>query len=333
MATPAMDDILYVSPGYENVWGRSLESLRQQPQSFFEAIHPDDQKYSFGVIKGQREKGFDIEYRIIRPDQTVRWIRDRGFPVKDTLGKIYRIAGVSEDITKRKQAEEKLYQVNSELHRLSSHLQNIQENERTFIAREIHDELGQLLTGLKMEVGWLNKKLPDDPVLIKKGNEILSIIGETLKTVKRIAVDLRPNILDELGLIAALEWQGQEFEKRTGIQSNFFSGHMIHNLEKNLSINIFRVYQEALTNIARHANATAVETILEHVGDCIRLIVKDNGQGFDLNRVKKKDSLGLIGMKERAAMFRGDLIIERNKPCGTIIILMVPIAGVNKILQ
>ncbi len=273
------------------------------------------------------------EMRLKRADGEYRWFLVRTAPLYDEQGNLLKWYGVSTDIETNKQAEEKLNQVNSELHRLSSHLQNIQENERTFIAREIHDELGQLLTGLKMEVGWLNKKLPDDQVLIKKGNEILSIIGETLKTVKRIAVDLRPHILDELGLIAALEWQGQEFEKRTGIQSKFFSGHMIHNLEKNLSINIFRVYQEALTNIARHANATAVETILEHVGDCIRLIVKDNGQGFDLNRVKKKDSLGLIGMKERAAMFRGDLIIERNKPCGTIIILMVPIAGVNKILR
>ena len=139
-----------------------------------------------------------------------------------------------------------------------------------------------------------------------------------------MAMDLRPSILDELGLIAALEWQGQEFQKHTGIQSKFLANQMNCDPEKNLSINIFRVYQEALTNIARHANATLVETILKQEDNHISLVVKDNGEGFDLNEVKKKNSLGLIGMKERAAMFHGDLIIESNKPRGTVIILKVP---------
>src|SRR5258706_3440491 len=108
MATPALDDVLYVSAAYESVWGRSLESRRQQPQSFQEAIHPEDREHTIAVLKEQREQGFDTEYRIVRPDGSVRWIRDRGFPVKDSSGKIYRIAGVSEDITERKQSEELL---------------------------------------------------------------------------------------------------------------------------------------------------------------------------------------------------------------------------------
>src|SRR5258706_657736 len=506
-ATPAVGDVLYATPAYESVWGRSLESLRQQPQSFHEAIHPEDREQAIAIRKRQRDNGFDIEYRIVRPDGTVRWIRDRGFPVKDNSGKGYRMAGISEDITERKQsedllrknedrirliidtiptmawtlepdgtvdfvnqrwldytgipleeplriihpedlprvmekwrasmsegkpsedemrlqradgeyrwflvrsaplhdeqgnlvkwygvsidiednkqlgnalreserrylslfenmaegvayfrmlfkddklqdaiylevnpawenltglrnvigrkitevlpgmleanseffersltvaltwqserfeaystqlkkwlsvsaycpkeehvivvlddiserkqAEEKLKQVNSELHSLSSHLQNIQENERTAIAREMHDELGQLLTALKMEVGWLTKKMPDDAVLKEKGNEILSLVSEMLKTVKRIAMDLRPNILDELGLIAALEWQGQEFEKSRKIKFHFNTNLNDFNPDKNLSTNIFRVHQEALTNITRHAQATEIET-------------------------------------------------------------------------
>ena len=244
--------------------------------------------------------------------------------LKDEQGNVLTILSLVHNVTERKRTEEKLRHVNAELHDLSSHLQNIQESERTSIAREIHDELGQQLTGIKMEVGWLYRKLPDVAALKEKGTEILSMVSELLKTVKRIAMDLRPNILDELGLTAALEWQTQEFEKRTGINAKFFVTEPNSDPDKKISTNIFRIYQEALTNIARHASATLVETILEHGDDDIRLIVKDNGQGFDFNEVRKKDSLGLVGMKERARMFHGDLVIEHNKPSGTVITLKIP---------
>jgi len=302
--------------------GLSLEEYIKDPM---DPIHPDDvtRVMEKWVIKMAEEKSYEDEMRLRAADGNYRWFLVRTAPLHDKQGNVIKWYGVAIDIEDSKQLTE-------DLHNLSLHLQNIQENERTAIAREIHDELGQLLTGLKMEVGWLNRKLPDEPLLKDKGQEILSMISGMLKTVKRIAMDLRPNILDELGLIAALEWQGQEFQKHTGIKSKFLASQLNCDLEKNLSINIFRIYQEALTNIARHANATLVETILKQEDSHISLVVKDNGEGFDLNEVKKKNSLGLIGMKERAIMLHGDLIIESNKPKGTVIILKVPyVSGVQ----
>lgn len=245
--------------------------------------------------------------------------------LRDDQGNVITILSLVHNVTERQEAEKKLQQVNAELRSLSSHLHNVQENERTAIAREIHDELGQLLTGLKMEVGWLTKRLPNEPVLVDKGKEILSIVGDMLKTVKKIAIDLRPNILDELGLIAALEWQGEEFEKSRGIEYQFKTNLNDFNPEKDISTNIFRVHQEALTNIARHAQASKIETTLERRGEWLQLTIKDNGRGFDTGEKMSMKSFGLIGMKERALMLHGELVIESAKRKGTLITLRVPL--------
>jgi signal transduction histidine kinase len=154
---------------------------------------------------------------------------------------------------------------------------------------------------------------------------MICLIDDTIKTVRRISSELRPGILDDLGLIAALEWQGTEFEKNTGIPLHFETNQSEIDLERNFSTNVFRVYQEALTNIARHANATAVNTRFVYHDDFIQLMIKDNGDGIDLNEVHKKQSLGLISMKERARLFRGEVLVENVVPHGTIVILKVPL--------
>jgi signal transduction histidine kinase len=192
------------------------------------------------------------------------------------------------------------------------------------MAREIHDELGQQLTGLKMDVSWIIRKSTSaDKVIGEKLSAMITLIDETMKTVRRISSELRPGILDDLGLIPALEWQTQEFEKRTGIKTLFHAAVNDFTPERELSTNIFRVYQEALTNIARHANASLVKTELQQVNGLVSLVVEDNGQGFDTNGVKK-NSLGLVGMKERARIFKGELIIDSKRSHGTVIMLKVP---------
>lgn len=214
----------------------------------------------------------------------------------------------------------------SQLRQLTSSLQNIREEERTRIAREIHDELGQQLTGLKMDISWIDKKLVlEDPALQKRISDMISLIDDTIITVRRIASELRPSILDDLGLITALEWQTQEFEKRTMIKSVFKNNTNDFNPERELSTTIFRVYQEALTNIMRHAQASLVETTIEVMDNYVSLIIKDNGCGFDVNEVKSKNSLGLIGMNERVLLFDGILIIESQKSKGTTISLKIPL--------
>ena len=173
-------------------------------------------------------------------------------------------------------------------------MEKIQEEERTRIAREIHDELGQQLTCLKMDAAWIGKKISSEDKLIQqKLSSMLSVIDDTVKSVRRISSELRPGILDDLGLIPALEWQSQEFEKRTGIRSVYKSHVNEFNPSSNISTNIFRVYQEALTNIARHAQATFVETTLEETERLLVLKVRDNGLGIDKVEASVKDSSGL----------------------------------------
>jgi signal transduction histidine kinase len=205
-------------------------------------------------------------------------------------------------------------------------VQRIREEERTRIAREIHDELGQWLTALNLEAVLFRKMIPvEDKATHDKLSVMFALINKTTEEVGRIARELRPRILNNLGLVAAIEWHGKEFEKRTGVSQKILScGHDL-DLETNLLTNIFRVYQEALTNIARHAGATRVDTILSQSDNHVSLIIKDDGRGFDLNEARKKSSLGLTGMRERALMLNGELLIEPNKPSGTIVALRVPI--------
>ncbi len=164
---------------------------------------------------------------------------------------------LSNDITEKLEAQEELEASRDQLRNLSSHLEKIREDERTSIAREIHDELGQQLTGLKMDVSWIARRLKENDIALnEKIQGMIQLIDDTVKTVRKIASELRPGILDDLGLVAALDWQSKEFEKRTGIKCNFTSDQIDHNFNKNMATGIFRIYQEALTNVARHAKAS-----------------------------------------------------------------------------
>ncbi len=231
------------------------------------------------------------------------------------------------DISEKVKAEAEINSYYQKLHELTAHLQYIREDERTRIAREIHDELGQQLTGLKMDASWIYKKFvaADKPILDKLLS-MIALIDDTVKTVRRIASDLRPGILDDLGLIPALEWQAQEFEKRTGVKSDFSNFVADFNPERNLAINIFRIYQEALTNVTRYAQATLINTVLEENEGYFILLMSDNGCGFDLDEVRKKKSWGIVGMRERALLFKGELVIRSEKSRGTTIKLSIPMS-------
>jgi PAS domain S-box-containing protein len=240
------------------------------------------------------------------------------------------LVGVGMDISDRIDIETKLRDRTEEIQKLTAHLEKIQEEERTRIAREIHDELGQQLTCLKMDAAWIAKKIsPEDGLIQQKLSSMISVIDDTVKSVRRISSELRPGILDDLGLIPALEWQSQEFEKRTGIRSVFKSYVNEFNPSSNISTNIFRVYQETLTNIARHAQATFVETTLEETERNLVLTVRDNGLGIDKAEASVKESFGLIGMRERALLFDGELSIAGKSQKGTIVTLRIPLLKIK----
>ncbi len=227
--------------------------------------------------------------------------------------------GVGIDISERIKVQE-------ELRELASHLQNVREEERARISREIHDELGQLLTGMKIDLSWLNKKLSSSPVpILEKMKELMTLSDEIMKNVRSIATQLRPSLLDDLGLVAALEWQSDEFEKRYNIKTDFFSSVSYVNLDKDSATAIFRIYQESLTNILRHAQADFLSTVLTITNNKLCLRISDNGIGFNEKEIVNKKTLGLLGMKERTLMLKGSFKIESQPDKGTGIIIEIPL--------
>lgn len=229
------------------------------------------------------------------------------------------------DITEKLEATREFRKNTTQLRELSDHLLNIREAERTNIAREIHDELGQQLTILKMDVSWIHQKLQkyEDDLLRQKTAETLKLLNETIKSVRRIATELRPSMLDDLGLIEAIEWQSKEFEKRSGIKISFEPGTQHLPVSNAIATTLFRIYQEALTNIARHANAKNVFSKLQLENDEVILTIQDDGVGFDMQTLGLKRTLGLLGMKERTLMIGGHFELRSKPGAGTTIVVTI----------
>ena len=235
------------------------------------------------------------------------------------------VLSIARDITERKQAEEKLKRSSKLLRELATHIQSIREEERTMISREIHDELGQVLTALKIQVSLLANKLNKNQEPLKqKINSLADMIDASVESVQKISSKLRPGILDELGLIAAIEWQTEEFEKNTNIKCSLVLPKDEIKLERDKTTAIFRIFQEALTNIVRHSGATkATISLLNHQSN-ISLEIQDNGRGITEGQVKDFKSLGIHGMIERAMVFGGHVDIEGFPGSGTLVKVEIP---------
>lgn len=217
---------------------------------------------------------------------------------------------------------ERLRESEEKLRRLAAHLISVREEERAHIAREIHDELGQVLTGLKMEVTWLAKRLREKP-LLEKTDSMCKLIDTTVQTVRKIATGLRPEMLDDMGLIAAVGWQAKEFQKRTGIRCRAKLPPEVK-FDIDISTTMFRIFQEILTNVARHSRATRVDIELTLNEDRVGLEVVDNGVGIGDEDVTGKKSLGLLGMHERALLFGGEVKITGTPGHGTRVSVSIP---------
>lgn len=239
--------------------------------------------------------------------------------VKSLAQHISTALELADEYAERRRAEE-------ELRNLSEHLQTVREEERTGVAREIHDELGQALTVLKMDLSWVKDRLPSDQdQLVKRTESMLGLTDNTIQSVKKICTELRPGLLDDLGICAAIEWQAGEFQKRTGIECRITLDPDEISLDKKTSTAIFRVFQEALTNVARHANATRVDASLVEQMERLELEVKDNGRGITEREVRKPKSFGLIGMRERIHFLGGDFEIKGTKGRGTVLKVSIPL--------
>ncbi len=239
------------------------------------------------------------------------------------------------EIAERKRAEKEIRNSREQLRALAGHLQSVREEERTRIARGVHDELGQELTALKMELSLIERILSSETLKVQqrvsdKTKCISELVDGSIRKVRQIATELRPGILDGLGLIEAMEWQAQEFNTRTGINCDIRSNVDHVELDEDKSTAIFRVFQESLTNVARHADATRVSTKLRKNARHLILEIRDNGKGIRNSKISDPKSIGLIGMRERALLLRGELKINGVPKKGTTITVKVPLKSMGK---
>lgn len=250
--------------------------------------------------------------------------------VRDEIRGVTGSVLVFRDVTARKRYEAALKKSQAELRSLASHLETARESERTRIAREIHDEFGQLLTGFKIDLAWLEKKLAAQPemprtTLLEKVRAMTGLLGDMVLCVRRISAELRPGILDDLGLAAAVEWQTKDFQKRTGIKAQVVAELSDGPLPREVATALFRVLQESLTNVARHAEAQNVRVKLIEQGRQIVLQVSDDGRGISDAELSKAGAFGLMGMRERILPLRGQCEIRGTPGRGTMVSVTVPL--------
>jgi PAS domain S-box-containing protein len=271
-----------------------------------------------------------------RPGYLRHWVATY-FPTTGWAEDSRGVGVIMVEITERKKIEEQLVNSREHLRALSTRLQSVREEERTKIAREIHDELGQALAGLKLSLSWMDKKLNEidnsrsSHLVLEEIESMSNLLDNTIQTVRRISTELRPRVLDELGLVDAIEWQAQEFEARTKIKCKLSSNQTKISLDQEKNTAIFRIFQETLTNIALHADASRIYIKLKRQSGFIMLEVKDNGKGISENSISRSDSLGLLGMRERALLFGGNVRINGNRGKGTTVTVQIPIVSKNEL--
>jgi PAS domain S-box-containing protein len=260
-----------------------------------------------------------------RLDGTPMRIEGDYMVIYDETGRIAGHFGIQRDVTDKHEATEQIRVSREQLRALASRLQKVREEERTEVAREIHDELGQALTGLKLDIAWMKSRLPRDHEMLEQCASVMLRIDQTMNAVRRIATSLRPSVLDQLGLAAALEWQGQEFRARTGIDVKMIISNDGAGIPDDISSSAFRILQESLTNVARHAKATMVTIRLDQTPTMLTLEVTDNGVGAPPRCLDGTKSLGVVGMRERALACGGEFTVSGYPNHGTTVSLRVPL--------
>lgn len=275
------------------------------------------------------EQGVRLRYEEQRhaEDGMLRWYDTIKTPIRNEQGEVIGTTGISRDITDRKLAEQELLESRSQLRELSAYLQSVREEERTRISRELHDELGQSLTAIRIGLGVLETQYglqgAQSTEWAKNLQQLKHIADSTVESVQRIAADLRPLILDELGLASALDWLLESFSERSRIVVELIVPPTLPVFSREISTAIFRILQESLTNVSRHSHATSVVVELKENEHDVLLKITDNGCGIDATN-SRENSLGLIGMRERAFMLGGTLKIQSRQGSGTTIDVRIP---------
>ncbi|MDO9118424.1 MAG: PAS domain-containing protein [Nitrospira sp.] len=318
------------------IFGYIPRSVLPSYDLFVESVHPDDRRQVIAALRETliQDTPYDLVCRILRPSGEARHIRCRGEVTRDGTGAPLRVTGTVEDITDRHLAEAKLRTAYTRLQEVTRQTATVEENERRRIAREIHDELGQLLTAMRFQLASLKKSrhshasreaTQDDDARL---NDLLHLSDSMLKQVRHVSTSLRPAILDELGLIPAVQAHAQQFEVRTGIACDVVVEPALVEVpfDDATASAVFRIVQELLTNVLRHARAMAVSISLIRTRNLLTVVVHDNGTGITPNHQTRHDSFGLKGITERAMLLGGTFTIAPHPSEGTVATLHIPLA-------
>jgi PAS domain S-box-containing protein len=324
--------IISWNAGAERILGyKESEVILKKITIFFES-NREKGKTSLDLLEKAMKRGnAEFELQLIRKDSVKIWASATITRIEDGESDSDILSLIIRDLTKSKAAEERLSEQEMQLRSLAKHLQDAREEERLRLARELHDEFSQMLTVLRMDLTVLShtiSKIVTEPFkrisLLEKISSISELLEKTIRSTRRIITELRPAVLDELGLYTAIQWQAQEFENRTRIRCKIIRMQHDISLDRNTSTAIFRILQEGLTNVAKHSGASNVVISLKVNHDHLVLEIKDNGKGIDKNKLRAPTSTGLLGIRERVMALDGNFEIQSEKERGTLLRVSVP---------
>ena len=301
----------------ENLIG--MTDLDIWPQELAEKYRADDAK----VIRSMKQ--LRVEETLVDFQGNLTWIETIKAPILNQAGKVIGTTGIARDITERKKANEALKESQEQLRTLSAHLHDLQEEERSRLSREINEELGQILSILKFDLDWVEKNLArNDKAVQEKIQSMSKLIAAVIEWVRRISQELRPSMLDTLGLIPAMEWELNEFQKRTSISCKLDVNGTEVELDEQIATGLFRILQEVLSNVFMHSQAKCVNVSLNMKKSWLILSVRDNGVGIPDRKIIDKRSIGLFSIQERVRFLNGKIQIIGKKNLGTIVTVELP---------
>jgi two-component system sensor histidine kinase UhpB len=319
--------VQFWNTGAEAVFGYSAEEMVGRSVGVLD-VDGDSHRLPADLQRIQTGEDLIGERQRRRKDGTTVWIDSKRVVLRDARGEAIGILGVARDITEGKRATEALQATHERLRDFAGRMRSVREQERALMARQIHDELGQVLTALGMDVAWLEARLSSSaPPLVEKCRAMAALIEGTIGRVRTLATELRPAVLDDLGLLAAIEWETQQFMRRTGIACALDLPATLPPLDADRSTDLFRILQEALTNVVRHAAAGHVDVQVRVTPAELVLVVSDDGRGIEEVEASSPRSLGLLGMRERALLWNGAVQVRARPERGTVVTVQLPLAG------